>query len=162
RRAQGFVERQEAAVEYRNLGAVDIDEQIVQPERGSRRKDMLHGMDPGLAHGERRTTLRRDDVLQCGPDFRFALQIHPPTPDPRVRGRRPEPDSRRFTRVQADPFALGLATDRLLVGYGHSSGVSRPKSARSRARMRLTIEGSLKSAACARSASLWGRAGYPL
>src|SRR5690606_24700552 len=125
-------------------------------------EDVLHGMDLGLARGERRAAFRGCDVVEGGPDLRRTLQVHTAKPDPRVRGRRTEPDSRGFSRVQANAFQLGLTADRLLIGYGHASGVSRPRSARSRARMRLMIDGSLNSAACARSDSLWGRAGYPL
>src|SRR5690606_9610069 len=114
----------ERSVADRGLGAVELDHQVVDRERGYARHDVLDGMDVGPVGRERRTQVRADHVLERRRDLGRALQVDAPEPDAAPGSRGPEREARLLAGMDAAVLDPDGARDRPLTRDLHAGSLT--------------------------------------
>ncbi len=111
-------ERLGAAVDGRDLGAVHLDLEVVDPQAGGGGHQVLDRLDPGPVASDRRRVVRVDDALRRGRDA-----LGPDAEDDaRVRRGRGHREAHGLAGVKADPVEGCRLADRVLSHHAAGRG----------------------------------------
>jgi hypothetical protein len=133
-RADQVHERRRAAVHHGQLGAVDLDPDVVDTEAEQRGEQVLDRTDRGVAAAERRGERGRCDLARARRDLDRLAEVGPHEHDPRVRARgmqrqldglpamQPHPRTRDFLRNRALEQSSSPSDVRVLRGWARTSG----------------------------------------
>ena len=119
-----------AAVHDRDLGAGDVDVQVVDAEAGERRHQVLDGGDRRAVALQRRRQPRVADVPRVGRDGDRRLEIDAMEDDAGVRRRRAQRELDARAGMQTDARRLDRGLERpLLQHVALAAGVGEPQGA---------------------------------
>ena len=116
-RLQQEHERSGTAVENRNLGRIDVDEQVVDTQPGQRRHQVLDGRNLDVALGQSRTQARVDNCLRVGNQIDRRIEIDAAKDDAGIRRGRTQYEVHLDPAMQSDASGANQRFERALLEH---------------------------------------------